>query len=704
MSSEDPTLKLSREEGEFASPGQRGGRDGKPQHTQTPSKKREDARRYKSKPKQKRDSRRYYHLVCKRNPKCMQRRKEYRKKPEKYERRKTPLREAALRFVREAGEIVLYDQENPSNREIHQPGDNVGYEATSPSHYRISPDSKGGVPSGHGLPNMHHDDANPATSRVVPDSMKQTLQENLTYKSSKSKLTAAAISPENLPPGSSVQVVKTSFGKGGWRISVFSPEGEKTAHISISKPLGVGPCLGAYEVDNSWSEVRGLGPLVYDIALELAGSSGLMADRREVSEDARRVWSYYLHRRSDVKSVQLDNLRIPTNEDPEDDCLQSSSGMVWQESPTSRVYYKPSIKVLPELRRLGLLVAEAPPQGKTATLISEIVQNCSPDLAEKSKGVKYTRKALKPNGMSTWTAPGSKGETYTIRVKPIQNNKSIKAVVKMPIQVSCTCPFFRWQGPEHWAKANDYLYGKPAGSATQPTKKDPAGNHWACKHVLAVLDLVRKHKIAGNQDFSGYGELAPFPDSFFSSERLARRYAAQNLTEEELKSLSRWWGRGKGHAQDSDLADLIRDLGVRTKMRKQKSLFRGLSLPNGVFNPENETQVLSYAKGLRSWSRDKRSANYYAKTQLSTSADSVLYIWENPAPQDLVLDSGSLDANAKKLGLPTSSLDTSEVIADPRSLRIVSIDTTVVGNGGVEVSPGKWKRMPVLFHTVTVSS
>lgn len=609
-----------------------------------------------------------------------------------------------MRFVREAGDIVLYDQENPSNREIKQPGDNVGYEATSPSHYQVSPDKKQGLPSSHGLPNQHHDEANPATSRVVPDSMKQTLQDNLTYPGGGQHINAAAISPDKLPPGSKVQILKTNFGKGGWKVTIYSPQDEKIAHISISKPLGAGPCLGAYEVQNSWSEVRGLGPLVYDIALELAGSSGLMSDRREVSEAARGIWSYYFDRRPDVKSVQLDNFRLPTNDDPEDDCLQSSSGMVWQESPTSRVYYKTDGRVLAELKRRGLLEGALEALGKTAALIPEIFQNCSPDLVEKSKGVQYTRKSLSPNGMSTWIAPGSKGETYTIRVKPIPRNKSVKAIIKMPVQVSCTCPFFRWQGPEHWAKSNDYLYGKPEGSATKPSKKDPAGNHWACKHVLAVLDLVKKHKIAGVAEHSWVGDLEPFPGSTFSAEALARRYAAQKLSPEEFEELRLWWGRGKGHAEDPKLDKLIRTIGEKTKMRKQKVLYRGLSVPNGFFDPQDTSKILSYAKGLRSWTRDKRSANYYAKTRLSPSADSVLFVWESPNEQDLVLDSGSLDASAKKLGLPASTLDTSEVIADPKSLRVVSVEAVLLGTEGVMGSQGKVTRKPVFQYTVTVSS
>ena len=530
--------KSSREKGEFAPPGQRGGREGKPQHTQLPAKKRQDARRYKSEPKRKRDSKMYYHLVCKRNPKCMQRREEYRHNPEKYKRRKTPLREAALMFaeeVRRAGDVILFDQENPSNREIKQPGDNVGYEATSPSHYRVSPDQKQSLPSSHELPNQHHDNASPATSRVVPDSMKTNLQESLTYVGGGQHINAAGFSPGNLPPGYQVEIIQTNIGKGGWKVSVYSDLGEKIAHISFSKPLGVGPCLGAYEVQNSWSEVRGLGPFVYDIALELAGSSGLMSDRRSVSEGARKVWEYYLERRPDVVSVFLDNIRSPSNADPDDDCLQSSSGFVWQESPTSRVYYKKNKRFLQELQNLGVLRFQNSPRRKSAAaLISEIESMCSQDLIEKSKGVKYSRKSIRPNGMSIWEAQGSKGESYTVRVKPAPKTPSQKIIAKMPVLVSCTCPFFRWQGPEHWAKTQGYLYGKPEGSATKPSKKDPSGKHWACKHVLAVLSLVKKQRIASAGDFTWDGRIEPFPEDFPSAREVLLRWASERSEDSEI--------------------------------------------------------------------------------------------------------------------------------------------------------------------------
>jgi hypothetical protein len=61
--------------------------------------------------------------------------------------------------------------------------------------------------------------------------------------------------------------------------------------------------------------------------MELAGDEGLMCDRRSVSEEAVRVWEFYLNSRPDVVAKQLDDDRSPFLQDPEendpsDDCNQ----------------------------------------------------------------------------------------------------------------------------------------------------------------------------------------------------------------------------------------------------------------------------------------------------------------------------------------------------------------------------------------------
>ena len=58
---------------------------------------------------------------------------------------------------------------------------------------------------------------------------------------------------------------------------------------------------------------------------------------------------------------------------------------------------------------------------------------------------------------------------------------------KLNLRIACNCPFWRWQGPEHWAKQSDYLLGRPRGSAASPVVRDPKHEHPVCKHVYAVL-------------------------------------------------------------------------------------------------------------------------------------------------------------------------------------------------------------------------
>lgn len=63
---------------------------------------------------------------------------------------------------------------------------------------------------------------------------------------------------------------------------------------------------------------------------------------------------------------------------------------------------------------------------------------------------------------------------------------------QLNLRISCNCPFWRWQGPEHWAKKGDYLLGSPVGSAISPKVRDPDHVHPVCKHVYAVLEKSKQ--------------------------------------------------------------------------------------------------------------------------------------------------------------------------------------------------------------------
>ena len=133
---------------------------------------------------------------------------------------------------------------------------------------------------------------------------------------------------------------------------------------------------------------------------------------------------------------------------------------------------------------------------KTAATIDDIARRISPDVEKKSRAVRVRLSRADPDrGIWTFQATGSKGKSYTIRVKAVATG-NVKDVAKSQIQVSCDCDFFRFQGPEHWARTEGYLYGKPRGTAAYPTERDPKGTHRVCKHTLAALNLARKYRMA----------------------------------------------------------------------------------------------------------------------------------------------------------------------------------------------------------------
>lgn len=161
-----------------------------------------------------------------------------------------------------------------------------------------------------------------------------------------------------------------------------SPEIQKTierapwGRIEIVRDPGVnGPCAGAWTVRHTLDTLKGWGPLLYDLAMELATArgGGLAPDRKSVSADANRIWTKYDGQRLGVNLVQLDAVGPDLKpdeltfgdqlspEDSSDDCLQISANDdvggargKWRESPLSRAYKKPDGAVTKALKAAGL--------------------------------------------------------------------------------------------------------------------------------------------------------------------------------------------------------------------------------------------------------------------------------------------------------------------------------------------------------------
>lgn len=125
-----------------------------------------------------------------------------------------------------------------------------------------------------------------------------------------------------------------------------------------------GPCLDASHVSMSQA-IGGYGPLLYDLAIEMTG--GLVPDRTEVSDAARKVWDYYNNQRPDVNKEQLDDLKNTLTPDEKDNCEQLSAAkdksvqtpwkgsFDFESSSLSKKYSKQGQPVYNELRSRGML-------------------------------------------------------------------------------------------------------------------------------------------------------------------------------------------------------------------------------------------------------------------------------------------------------------------------------------------------------------
>ena len=81
-----------------------------------------------------------------------------------------------------------------------------------------------------------------------------------------------------------------------------------------------------------------------------------------------------------------------------------------------------------------------------------------------------------------------------VKMKAIRS-KNVTRLSRMDVDFKCSCPAWRWLGPEHHAKREDYLDGRPRGTASVPVIRDPHNINRVCKHVAAVLTYSRAWEV-----------------------------------------------------------------------------------------------------------------------------------------------------------------------------------------------------------------
>jgi hypothetical protein len=138
-------------------------------------------------------------------------------------------------------------------------------------------------------------------------------------------------------------------------------------------------------------------------------------------------------------------------------------------------------------------------QIKVASRPEEVLSGLNPKFSERAKKCSVSLKRADIGNLRWIFSVDCGNGAKAVKIKAFRE-RNITRLAKMDVDLSCSCQAWRWLGPEHHAKREDYLDGKPRGTASVPVIKDPTGVNRVCKHVAAVLshtqtwDLGKKKK------------------------------------------------------------------------------------------------------------------------------------------------------------------------------------------------------------------
>jgi len=136
------------------------------------------------------------------------------------------------------------------------------------------------------------------------------------------------------------------------------------------------------------------------------------------------------------------------------------------------------------------LVIRPSPMSRTAATLGEMTQQLDPNTQGKAAACSVTVKRADIPNLRWLFAVNCGNGPKVVRVKASRDGNIVK-FSKLDLAVSCSCPAWQWTGPEHHAKRDGYLDGKPVGTASTPVVRDPEGRNTVCKHVAAVLSLTK---------------------------------------------------------------------------------------------------------------------------------------------------------------------------------------------------------------------
>lgn len=193
-----------------------------------------------------------------------------------------------------------------------------------------------------------------------------------------------------------------------------------------------------------------------------------------------------IHRVDDADDLLKDRSRIDTREDNADkhDGIGYNGEGPYDGTGKTKYPYREDrrhTKIALDLTERTLL-ARRP---LVAMTLGDIVRGVDHHVEAKARSCRVSVKTREP-GLFTFSVRSS-GPARLVRLRA----DGVGLLRDVPLRVACSCPAWVWQGPEHHARREGYLEGSPKGTAASPRERDPHGEQRICKHVAAVLELVK---------------------------------------------------------------------------------------------------------------------------------------------------------------------------------------------------------------------
>lgn len=234
--------------------------------------------------------------------------------------------------------------------------------------------------------------------------------------------------------------------------------------------------------------------------------SATFAKKEDDVRDFDRDDDEPIYRKDNADDLLKDRERIDTREDNADkhDGIGEMGKGEWTTTIKTKYPYRddiPNVKwaseseYIVELWRLGFApTLHLVSGGKVASQLGEILEGLNSKFIERAKLCTVSTSRVDSKNLRWIFSVDCGNGPKVVKIKAFRK-KGITSFAKMDLDIKCSCPAWRWLGPEYHAKTEEYIDGKPRGTASFPIIRDPTGINRVCKHVASVLFHTRAWKL-----------------------------------------------------------------------------------------------------------------------------------------------------------------------------------------------------------------